>query len=294
MLRLGAHMSIAGGFDKAVERAHSVESDALQIFTKNQNQWKAKPIEEDSVVRFKEALERHQIGPVVAHDSYLINLASPKDELWEKSIAAFREELERCDLLGVPYLVTHPGSHTGSGTEAGIARVIEALNRVHEEAPHLKAMTLLETTAGQGSNLGSTFEELQAMLEGVRDRERVAICLDTCHIYVAGYDIRSQEAYAETMNTFDSLIGIDQIKAIHLNDAKQPLGSKKDRHHLIGQGTIGVCGFWHLMNDARLESVPGLLETEKGDDLAEDRDAIALLRGLIGSAFPEEALTIAD
>ncbi|MCO5175363.1 MAG: deoxyribonuclease IV [Thermomicrobiales bacterium] len=294
MLRLGAHMSIAGGYDKAVERAHSVESDALQIFTKNQNQWKAKPIDPDAATRFKAALEEYQIGPVVAHDSYLINLASPKDELWEKSIAAFRDELERCDLLGVPYLVTHPGSHTGSGTEAGIARIIEAMNRVHEEAPDIKAITLLETTAGQGSNLGSTFEELRAMLAGIHDRSRVAICFDTCHIFVAGYDIRSQEAYAETMSQFDSLIGIDQIKAIHLNDAKQPHGSKKDRHHLIGQGTIGVCGFWHLMNDARLEGVPGLLETEKGNDLAEDREAIALLRSMIGAPFPEDALTTDD
>ena len=161
-------MSIVGGFDKAVERAKSVDSEALQIFTKNQNQWRARPIADDEVTRFKAALQEHDIHPVVAHDSYLINLASPKDELWEKSIAAFCVELERCELLGIPFLVTHPGSHTGSGTDAGILRVIEALDRVHADLPGLTTVTLLETTAGQGSNLGSTFEELQAMIAGTK------------------------------------------------------------------------------------------------------------------------------
>ncbi|HMM43947.1 MAG TPA: deoxyribonuclease IV [Thermomicrobiales bacterium] len=291
MLRLGAHMSIAGGFDKAVERAKAVDSDALQIFTKNQNQWRARPIADDEVVRFKAALDEHQIGPVVAHDSYLINLASPKDDLWEKSIAAFREELERCELLGVPFLVTHPGSHTGSGTEAGIARVIDALDRIHSDMPGLTVVTLLETTAGQGSNLGSTFEELKAMLDGVKQPERVAVCLDTCHIFVAGYDIGSPEAYAETMDAFDRLLGIDKIEALHFNDAKQPLGSKKDRHHLIGHGHIGIAGFWNFMNDERLRGKPALLETEKGDDLAEDREAITILRAQIGAPCPPLAAT---
>lgn len=284
-------MSIAGGFDKAVERAKAVDSDALQIFTKNQNQWRARPIADDEVVRFKAALELHQIGPVVAHDSYLINLASPKDELWEKSIASFREELERCELLGIPFLVTHPGSHTGSGTEAGIARVIAALDRIHSDMPGLEVVTLLETTAGQGSNLGSTFEELQAMLDGVRQPERVAVCLDTCHIFVAGYYICTPEAYAETMDAFDRLIGIDKIEALHFNDAKQPHGSKKDRHHLISHGYIGIGGFWNFMNDDRLCGKPALLETEKGDDLAEDREAIALLRAQRGVPYPSQLAT---
>ncbi len=293
MLKLGAHMSIAGGFDKAVERAKAVDSDALQIFTKNQNQWRARPIADDEVVRFKAALEEHQIGPVVAHDSYLINLASPKDELWEKSIAAFREELERCELLGIPFLVTHPGSHTGSGTEAGIARVIEALDRIHTDMPGLTVRTLLETTAGQGSNLGSAFEELQQMIEGVRQPERIAVCFDTCHVFVAGYDVSTPEAYAETMDTFDRLIGIDRIEAFHFNDAKQPLGSKKDRHHLISHGCIGIGGFWNFINDERLCGKPALLETEKGDDLAEDRDAIALLRAQRGAPWPAPEATTA-
>ncbi|MEI2617199.1 MAG: deoxyribonuclease IV [Thermomicrobiales bacterium] len=291
MLRLGAHMSIVGGFDKAVERAKSVDSEALQIFTKNQNQWRARPIADDEVTRFKAALQEHDIHPVVAHDSYLINLASPKDELWEKSIAAFCVELERCELLGIPFLVTHPGSHTGSGTDAGILRVIEALDRVHADLPELTTVTLLETTAGQGSNLGSTFEELQAMLAGIKHPERVAVCFDTCHVYVAGYDIVSPEAYAATMDTFDRLIGIEKIEAFHFNDAKQSLGSKKDRHDLIGQGSIGIGGFWNFMNDDRLSGKPALLETEKGDDLAEDREAITLLRAQQGAAYPTATTT---
>jgi deoxyribonuclease-4 len=295
MLKLGAHMSMAGGFDKAVERAHAVDSDALQIFTKNQNQWKAREIKDDEVERFRAKLAELEIGPVVAHDSYLINLASPKDELWEKSIAAFREELERCETLGIPYLVTHPGSHTGSGAEAGIQRIIEALDRVHSDLPGYQVMTLLETTAGQGSNLGSTFEELASMMSGIQGPERVGICLDTCHIFVAGYDIRGPETYAETMQRFDDVIGIEQIKALHFNDAKQDLGSRKDRHHLIGKGFIGSCGFWNFMNDDRLDGVPALLETEKGDDLAEDREAIILLRAMIGAAQPEfAAVTLGD
>jgi deoxyribonuclease-4 len=286
MLKLGAHMSMAGGFDKAVERAREVDSDALQIFTKNQNQWKARDIKGEEVELFKAKLAEHRISPVVAHDSYLINLASPKDELWEKSIEAFRIELERCEMLGIPYLVTHPGAHTGSGTEAGIKRIIEALGRVHVDLPGYQVMTLLETTAGQGSNLGATFEELAAMLDGVADSDRVGVCMDTCHIFVAGYDIRSPETYAETMQKFDDVIGIPRIKALHFNDAKQDHGSRKDRHHLIGKGFIGTLGFWSFMNDPRLEGLPALLETEKGDDLAEDREAITLLRSMVGAPQP--------
>lgn len=286
MLKLGAHMSIAGGFDKAVQRAHSVDSEALQIFTKNQNQWRAKPIDDDLATLFKRCCTDRAIDPVVAHDSYLINLASQNDELWEKSIDAFRIELERCEQLGIPYLVTHPGAHTGSGTEAGIARVIAALDRVHTDLPGHRVKTLLETTAGQGTTLGATFEELTMMLAGVVESDRVGVCLDTCHIFVAGYDIRTDVAYAETMSQFDATVGIDQLLAIHLNDALKEYGSKRDRHAQIGKGFIGTAGFWNLMNDERLAGRPALLETEKGDDLAEDREAITLLRSLVGAECP--------
>jgi deoxyribonuclease-4 len=282
-------MSVAGGFDKAVERAARVESETLQIFTKNQNQWRAREIADSEVTLFKSACLEHGIKTVVAHDSYLINLASPKDDLWEKSIEAFRIELERCEMLGIPYLVTHPGAHTGSGTEAGIARVAAALDRVHAELPGYSVLTLLETTAGQGTTLGATFGEIAQIRSATAAADRVGVCLDTCHIFVAGYDIRSPETYAEVMDSFDSTIGLSNLKALHFNDALKELGSKRDRHAHIGQGFIGTVGFWNVMNDERLDDLPALLETEKGDDLAEDRVAIELLRSLVGADMPVES-----
>lgn len=296
MLKLGAHMSIAGGFNKAVERAHSVESEALQIFTKNQNQWKAREMVDDEIARFTECCTSCSIDPVVAHDSYLINLASPKDDLWEKSIDAFRIELERCERLGIPFLVTHPGAHTGSGADAGIHRVIEALDRVHQELPGYRVRTLLETTAGQGSTLGATFEELAAIMAGVKEPERLGVCFDTCHVFVAGYDLRTPETYQETMSRFNESVGLKHLKVFHFNDALKELGSKRDRHAQIGKGYIGASGFWNIMNDERFAGRPALLETEKGDDLAEDREAITLLRSFVGNDMPEPvgALTPAD
>jgi deoxyribonuclease-4 len=297
MLKLGAHMSIAGGFDKAVQRAHSVESDALQIFTKNQKQWKAKPILDDEVTLYRQQCVDCAIDPVVAHDSYLINLASPKDDMWEKSIEAFRIELERCEQMGIPFLVTHPGAHTGSGTEAGIARVITALDRIHTDLPGYKVRTLLETTAGQGTTLGATFEELAAIIGGVASSERLGVCYDTCHTFVAGYDIRTPETYAETMQQFDRTIGLGMIETFHFNDALTEFGSKRDRHAHIGAGFIGVEGFRHIMNDRRFAGKPALLETEKGEDLAEDREALILLRSLVvqsdSDAVAEVAATTA-
>jgi deoxyribonuclease-4 len=285
MLKLGAHMSIAGGFDKAVQRARSVDSDALQIFTKNQNQWKAREISADEVALYRQCCLDCEIDPVVAHDSYLINLASPNDELWEKSIAAFRIELERCEVLSIPFLVTHPGAHTGSGTEQGIARVVAALDRIHTDLPGYEVKTLLETTAGQGTTLGATFEELAEMIAGVAENERLGVCFDTCHVFVAGYDIRAPDEYARTLDAFDRVIGLDRLHAFHFNDTEKELGSRRDRHAHIGKGLIGAGGFRNFMNDARLAGRPALLETEKGDDLAEDREAIILLRSLVsGSA----------
>ncbi|MGH9175629.1 MAG: deoxyribonuclease IV, partial [Vicinamibacterales bacterium] len=276
MLKLGAHMSIAGGFDKAVHRAQSVDSDALQIFTKNQKQWKAKPIADEDALLFRQCCIDCSIDPVVAHDSYLINLASPNDEMWEKSIEAFRIELERCEQLGIPFLVTHPGAHMGSGIAAGIARVVAALDRIHDELPDYRVRTLLETTAGQGTTLGSTFEELAALRAGVAAPERIGVCFDTCHVFVAGYDIRTPEAYSATMDALETAIGIAAVEAFHFNDALADFGSKRDRHAQIGAGFIGAEGFRNLMNDPRFAGKPALLETEKGDDLAEDRDAILL------------------
>ncbi len=280
-MRFGAHMSIAGGFDKAVDRAEQAGCEALQIFTKNNNQWRAKPIDDAQVEKFAARLKESGIGPVVAHDSYLINLASPDDELWEKSINAFRIELERCEQLQVPFLVTHPGSFVKSSEEEGIKRIGQALNRVHDDLPGFKVMTLLETTAGQGSAIGHRFEQLASIMELISATERVGYCLDTCHIFAAGYEIRTDDGYNETMDSFDRLLGLENLKAFHFNDSKRELGSHVDRHDHIGAGQIGLDGFRHFVNDPRFADRAALLETPKSDDLHEDVENLERLRGLI-------------
>ncbi|MDI3340795.1 MAG: deoxyribonuclease IV [Sphaerobacter sp.] len=284
----GAHMSIAGGVDKAIDRAAQVGCDAVQIFTKNNNQWAAKPIPPAQVERFRQRQAEAGIRAVVAHDSYLINLASPDEALWEKSVVAFRVELERCELLGVPYLVTHPGSHTGAGEEVGIRRVAQALNRIHAELPGYRVITLLEITAGQGSALGYRFEQLRAIVDLVAAPERVGYCFDTCHAFAAGYELRTPEGYAETMDAFDRILGLRNLRALHLNDSKRELGSRVDRHDHIGAGMIGLAGFYNVVNDPRLAGLPGLLETPKSEDLHEDAENLARLRSLIGAPRPAE------
>jgi deoxyribonuclease-4 len=274
-------MSISGGHDLALTRAHAVQMTACQIFTKNASQWKAKPIDPAVIERFQQQREATGIAHLVAHDSYLINVASPDDALWEKSRLALMDELDRCDQLGVPYLVAHPGGHVGSGEDAGIARISEAINRIHDEQPEGQAKILLETTAGQGSHLGRTFEELAAIIDKVEDKSRVAVCFDTCHVFAAGYDLRDPEVYAATMTAFDEIIGLDQLKVLHLNDSKKGLGSRVDRHAPIGEGELGLTAFELIMNDERLAGLPGVLETPKGDNDEEDTRNMATLRSLI-------------
>jgi deoxyribonuclease-4 len=276
-------MSVAGGLEKAFERAAQVDSDAVQIFTSNQRQWKGREVTAEMVELFKEAQTSSGIQPVVTHNSYLINMASPKDDLWEKSIAAQELELERCESLGIPYVVAHPGAHTGSGREAGIERIVQALDRIHADLPGYQVITLLETTAGQGTTLGAEFEDLAEIINSVAQPERLGVCFDTCHIFVAGYDCRDPESYAETIGRFDEIVGLDALKAFHFNDSKGELGSNRDRHDYIGQGEIGVEGFRNYMNDARLAGLPALLETDKSEDLHEDREAIELLRSLVAA-----------
>jgi deoxyribonuclease-4 len=289
MRLLGAHMSIAGGHALAIDRATTFEMTACQIFTKNANQWNAKPILPEAAEGFRTRLSESDIEYIVAHDSYLINLASPDDTLWEKSIAAFGDELARGDQLGVPWLVTHPGAHMGSGVDAGIARVAEALNRLFAENPDLDVTVLLETTAGQGSTLGRSFEELAGILELVEDQRRVGVCLDTCHIFAAGYDIRNAESYAVTMQAFDEIIGFQRLRTFHLNDSKKGLGSHVDRHAHIGEGELGSEAFRLLLNDERFAEHPGILETPKDDDEQGDRRNMATLRQLVGAASPSTA-----
>lgn len=281
MLYLGAHMSVAGGLHNAIKDAVASDSDSVQIFTKNQRQWKAKPTADEDAALFKQKFIEAGLRQVISHNSYLINMASPKDDLWEKSIAAQKNELERAQQLDVPFVVAHPGSHVGSGRETGLDRIVDALNRIHAELPGLETITLLETTAGQGTNLGSTFEDLSYILERVAAPERLGVCFDTCHVFAAGYDIRTPETYAATLDEFDRVIGLDQIRAFHFNDSKFDLGLKKDRHELIGKGFIGVEGFRNFMNDARFDGKSAYLETEKGDNLEEDIAAIKLLRSLV-------------
>jgi len=275
---LGAHVSVAGGLEKAFANGLAVGCTALQIFTKNANRWQARPIADSDAAMFRQAWQASGIGPVMAHDAYLINLASPKGGVWEKSKAALRDELLRCSQLGIPELVLHPGAHLGSGEAVGLERIRQAFREILPEAPQ-DVRLLLENTAGQGSYLGGDFAHLAALLEGF-DANRFGVCFDTCHAHTAGYDLSSAESYDQVMAEFDRLIGLEQIKAFHLNDCLKPCGSKVDRHAHIGQGTIGRAGFACLMQDPRFINVPMVLETPKGDAGDMDRVNLDLLREL--------------
>lgn len=277
---IGAHMSIAGGLHLAFPRGEEVGCTAMQVFTKNASQWRAKPISDDDARLFREAWEKSPIGPVIAHDTYLINLAATDDEKWAKSKAAFADELIRCSLLGIPGLVMHPGSHLGEGEEAGIVKVAVAFKEIFAEAPD-DVTVLIENTAGQGTNLGWRFEHLAEIMDRVPDGD-FGVCFDTCHALAAGYDLTSAEAYAATMEEFDRLVGCDKIRAFHVNDSKKGLASRVDRHEQLGEGAVGVEGFRALMQDARFAAVPKILETPKGDDKECDLRNLALLRELAG------------
>jgi deoxyribonuclease IV len=283
MWLLGAHMSVAGGHALAIERATAFSMTACQIFTKNANQWNAKPIAPEAAESFRTRVAASEIDFVVAHDSYLINLASPDDALRQRSIAAFGDELWRCAQLGVPWLVTHPGAHMGTGVDEGTSRVASALNRLFAEHPDLDVTVLLETTAGQGTSLGRSFEELSMILALVEDQSRVGVCFDTCHVFAAGYDIRDPQVYAATMQAFDDIIGLDRLHLFHLNDSKKGLGARVDRHAHIGEGELGTEAFRLLLNDERFAGHPGILETPKGDDGEDDRRNLATLSALVGA-----------
>lgn len=278
-MRLGAHMSISGGVEKAVIRGQEVGCEAIQIFTKNSNQWKAKPLATPEIHAFRDACQTTSIGPVVAHSAYLINLAAPDEALYAKSIQACLDELQRCEALDIPYLVIHPGAHLGTGEEQGLGRIAAAIDRIHREAPTLRAALTLEITAGQGTVLASKFEHFAAILAQVDEPERLGFCLDTCHLLAAGYDFRTGPGYDQMMAAWDALVGIERIRVIHLNDSKKDLGSRVDRHEHIGQGYIGTQGFELLLNDPRLSHLPMVLETPKDDDA--DVRNLALLRSLV-------------
>lgn len=276
-------MSTGGGLHRAVERAAQVGCDCVQLFSKNNNQWSAPPLTEASIAAFRDALAARGIGRTLIHDSYLINLASPDDDLWEKSVAALRVELERAALLGVPWVVFHPGSYTTSDEAAGIDRVIAGLDRLDAVLQTVGGGLLLETTAGQGTNLGRTFEQLGAMLDGVRDSTRLGVCVDTCHIFAAGYPLGTPAEYAKTFAALDAAVGLGRIRAFHLNDSVKGLGSRVDRHADIGGGMLGLEPFRLLLADPRFADVPMYLETPKGtpDDGTRDRHNLSVLRDLL-------------
>ena len=277
---LGAHESVGKGLHFAFDRIARVGGESLQIFTRNQRQWNPKPLSEAEIDTFKAARQEQNNMIVASHASYLINLASGKEELRQKSIHSFVGELQRCHDLNIPYIVIHPGTHGGDGIETGLTHVVEALDEAIERSGS-HSMVLLETTAGQGTSLGSRFEELAWIREHSRCAEKLGFCLDTCHIFAAGYDIRSEEAFRQTFDEFDRLIGLDHLHFFHLNDSKKELGSRVDRHEHIGQGCIGLQGFSNLLNDERFAAHPMTLETPKGDDLKEDIENLAILRSLL-------------
>ena len=276
-------MSIAGGYFKAVLAAQKAKCDCVQIFTKNNNQWRAKPITDDDVERFQAALAEHGISHPISHDSYLINLGSPDDELWKKSIDAFVIELQRADRLGIPYVVAHPGAFTTSSEAAGIKRIATALDECHKQTKDCQARCLLETTAGQGSNLGWKFEHLAEILERAKDPDRLGVCFDTCHVFAAGYPLDTEQHYKSTMRQLNKTVGVKQVKAFHLNDSLKPFGSRKDRHAHIGKGEMGLEPFRLLLNDRRFRNTPMYLETPKEDDKGRNMDVVNLrtLRKLI-------------
>lgn len=281
---LGAHMSISGGLHLAVGRAVVAGCSVLQIFTRNSNQWKGKPVSEADAALFRSTFAASGLREVVSHDIYLINLAAPPGETRDKSLVAFRDELETCARLGINKVVMHPGSHLTESPQTGLARVIEAFDVLFSEVPQFEGKVLIETTAGQGSNLGRTFEELGTIITGSRYPEKFGVCFDTCHTFAAGYDTASEEGYRDTMEQFDRIIGLERLECFHFNDSKKGLGSRVDRHEHIGQGTLGLNPFRFILNDPRFAAVPKILETPKGDADEMDGVNLALLRGLVEQA----------
>ncbi len=268
----GSHMSIAGGCDRAVRAAQTVGFETVQLFTKNNNQWNAPAIRDEHVAAFRTALEETGVTDPVAHTSYLINLASPDGGLWEKSIEALAVEVERCEALGIPDLVVHPGAHMGAGEKRGVIRIAKGLDKVHRRTKGLGVMIDLETTAGQGTNLGYRFEHLRDILERVGEPERLGVCVDTCHIFAAGYSLASKEEYDETIEQLLGFVGLGRLRAWHLNDSCRECGSRVDRHAGIGAGQMGLEPFRHLVNDPRFRHLPMILETPKGVEEGEDLD----------------------
>ena len=278
---LGAHMSIAGGVHTALERGERIGCTAMQMFVKNNNQWRGKRLTKDDISTYKELLLKSSIASVVVHDTYLINLCAKNKTILRKSRSALKDELNRCETLEVRYLNFHPGAHVGQGEHDGIEIIAESLNLIHRETPDHKVMSVIETTAGQGTSLGYRFEQIRAIIDKVEEKNRIGVCVDTCHVFAAGYDISTERGYEETFREFDRVIGLNRLVAFHVNDSKREFGSRVDRHEHIGKGQIGLNGFRFLMNDDRFVSVPKILETDKGPEMLEDIENMRVLRSLV-------------
>lgn len=273
--RFGSHLSIAGGMRHAIEEALRLKFDTVQVFVKNQRQWRATPLKDDDLEQWHALLQTPGFGPPIAHATYLINLASADETLFEKSCAAFAEELRRCDTLAIPYLVVHPGAAGEQDRDLALARVAEALNLIFDKHSDVRTMPLLETTAGQGTSLGRSFGELGAILDAVREPERIGVCVDTCHVFAAGYDIRTAAGYAGMMREAEQSVGLKRIRCWHLNDSKRELGSRVDRHEHIGRGAIGAAGFANVLGDAEFVGTPMILETPKAlNDTGREWDVV--------------------
>ncbi len=268
----GAHMSIAGGHHKAALAARTAGFDTVQVFTKSSNQWKAKPLLDSDISAWKDALSEFKIVDPVAHNSYLINLASPDDDLWNKSIDAMTIEVERAEALGIRDLVTHPGAHVGSGEEAGLTRIAQALDEIHRRTSGTSVVIDLETTAGQGSCLGCRFEHLGSILAQVADSSRLGVCVDSCHVFAAGYSMSTPQEYNRTIEELDQFVGLSRLRVWHLNDSVKPCGSRVDRHAGLGRGQLSLEPFRYIVSDPRFDGLRMILETPKGVDEGEDLD----------------------
>jgi deoxyribonuclease-4 len=286
---VGAHESVAGGWFKAVERAQIDGARALQVFTKNSGMWREPELDDAAVQRFRQAHLAAGHPPVLAHTSYLINLATDGGELMERSITALVAEVQRSSALGIAYCVLHPGAHLGKGEDEALDRVAAALDEVHARTPDATAKILLENTAGQGTCVGHTFGHLGRIFERAAHPERLGVCLDTQHMFAAGYDLVSEEGYARAFRELEAEVGLANVRAFHLNDSKKPLGSRVDRHEHIGEGLLGLPTFWRLINDLRFAEIPGVVETEPREGDAPYRDEVALLNGLRGAPQPKPA-----
>lgn len=287
-LLLGAHMSIAGGVDLAPLRGQQVGCRTIQLFTKSSNQWRARSLPSEEIDRFRANLQAAAIAPAVAHGAYLINLASTDPALHQRSMAACLEELERAEALGIPYLVIHPGAHMGAGEEAGLRQVSNSLRELLKRTKGCRVQVVLETTAGQGTTLGYRFEQIALLLDQIGLPERTGVCLDTCHLFAAGYDIRTLDDYHGVLRVFDQVVGIPFLRVIHVNDCKKELGCRVDRHEHIGKGTIGLEAFRYLVTDPRLRGIPMIIETPKdGDFVTADRRNLETLRGLAEEQWAE-------